>query len=229
MGPPRGCARSPTSSPGHPSFSLDSVASRSTSETRSGCPHMRLRERRITCHAGPSIGSGLAPARQPLAYQPIARAVSGAAGVAAPNRTFAGVGGFLPFASFAGVSAAGAAASGALSLPASLTADGADGAGSAGTAAAVTGAFAGAGSGFVAGTGSGGITGCATGKGALLGCVLSAALLSGGALLGGPPAASVGLAAAAAGGGVPVLASAAFNGVLDDGALALEAAASAAA
>ncbi len=73
-GPPRGCEMSPTSRPGHSLFFLTSPANLSSKAMRSGWPQLRLRDKRITRQAGPSIGSALAPARQPLAYHPMARA-----------------------------------------------------------------------------------------------------------------------------------------------------------
>ena len=51
---------------------------------------MRSRESRITCQAGPLIGRETAPARQPFAYEPIARTASGAGAATPPNRWFAG-------------------------------------------------------------------------------------------------------------------------------------------
>src|SRR4029079_16662604 len=61
----------------------------STSATSLGWPQLRLRERRIACQAAPSMGSAAAPAKQPLAYKPIARAANGAGVLAAPNNCLA--------------------------------------------------------------------------------------------------------------------------------------------
>src|SRR5262249_1556877 len=69
-----------------------------------GWPQLRLRESRITCQSGPLIGRATAPARQPRAYEPIARAASGAGSGTAPNSSFAG--GSLAGGSLAGVSSA---------------------------------------------------------------------------------------------------------------------------
>src|SRR6478609_7546181 len=53
----------------------------------------------MTCQSGPLMGSATAPARQPLAYEPIERAARGAGAVTAPNSSRAGGclggGGFL--------------------------------------------------------------------------------------------------------------------------------------
>ena len=64
IGPPRGCAMSPTRKPrpadrrrllGKPLQELD----------QPGWPQLRLRDSRITCQVLPLIGSALPPARQP--------------------------------------------------------------------------------------------------------------------------------------------------------------------
>ena len=156
--------------PGPAVLFLDSVASRSTSEIKMGWPHMRLRESRMTCQAGPSMARDFAPERQPLAYQPMARAASGAGVFFAPNSSLAGVG-FLPLAPFSSLAVAASALDGSSpDFPCgSATADAAGGAGvGATTAAAVAGAVTGADLGFFAGTGAGGSTGVATGNGALV-------------------------------------------------------------
>ena len=67
-------------------------------------PQLRLRVSRITCQSGPLIGSATAPARHPFAYEPMARAASGAGPVTAPNSSFAG--GSLASGSLTGVSSA---------------------------------------------------------------------------------------------------------------------------
>src|SRR6185437_6413422 len=90
IGPPRGCVISPTRSPGQPSRLRASAAKRSRKSSSLGWPQLRLRDSRITCQSGPLIGRATAPARQPLAYEPIARAASGAGLGAAPNSSFAG-------------------------------------------------------------------------------------------------------------------------------------------
>ena len=56
---------------------------------------MRSRESRITCQSGPLIGRDTPPARQPRAYEPIARAARGAGPGTEPNSTFAGPAGVL--------------------------------------------------------------------------------------------------------------------------------------
>jgi hypothetical protein len=38
----------------------------STSRMRSGCPQRRLRDNRMACQVGPSVGMAMPPARQPL-------------------------------------------------------------------------------------------------------------------------------------------------------------------
>src|SRR5262249_49133006 len=81
---------SPTRSPGQPSRARASLANFSRKSRSCGVPQLRLRDSRITCQSGPLIGSATAPARQPFAYEPIARAASGAGPVAAPNRSLAG-------------------------------------------------------------------------------------------------------------------------------------------
>src|SRR6516165_1561132 len=78
---------SPTRSPGQPSRPRASLANFSRKSKSSGVPQLRLRGCRITCQSGPLIGSDTPPARQPLAYEPIARAASGAGAATAPNRS----------------------------------------------------------------------------------------------------------------------------------------------
>src|SRR5581483_5940188 len=56
--------------PFQPTF-LAFLAKRSRKRTSCGLPQLRLRDSRITCQAGPLIGSGVAPARQPSLYPPI--------------------------------------------------------------------------------------------------------------------------------------------------------------
>src|ERR1051325_9257777 len=85
MGPPRGCDMSPIRSPGQPSRARESLANFSRKSSSCGVPQLRLRESRMTCQSGPLIGSDTPPAKQPLAYEPMARAASGAGAVAAPN------------------------------------------------------------------------------------------------------------------------------------------------
>jgi len=66
IGPPRGCAMSPTNRPGHPAVPAASAARRSTNAISIGCPQARFRDGRITCQFGPSAGSAVAPATQPF-------------------------------------------------------------------------------------------------------------------------------------------------------------------
>ena len=68
IGPPRGCAMSPTRRPGQPLIcgTLLARAARGSRSAR-GWPQLRLRDRRITCQVSPSTGSAVAPATQPLA------------------------------------------------------------------------------------------------------------------------------------------------------------------
>jgi hypothetical protein len=56
---------------------------------------LRSRESRITCQSGPLIGRDTPPARQPRAYEPIARAARGAGPGTEPNSTLAGPAGVL--------------------------------------------------------------------------------------------------------------------------------------
>src|SRR5262249_28037774 len=81
---------SPTRSPGQPSRARASLANFSRKSRSCGVPQLRLRDSRITCQSGPLIGSAIAPARHPFAYEPIARAARGAGPDAAPNNSFAG-------------------------------------------------------------------------------------------------------------------------------------------
>src|SRR5262249_7709940 len=91
-------------SPGQPWRLCASAAKRSRKPSSRGWPQLRLRESRITCQSRPLIGRATAPARQPRAYDPIARAASGAGPGAAPNSSFAG--GSLAGGSLTGVSSA---------------------------------------------------------------------------------------------------------------------------
>src|ERR1700742_4632330 len=68
---------SPTRMPGQFETFGTFSARRSRKAISSGWPQLRLRESRITCQSGPLIGSATAPARQPRADEPIARAASG--------------------------------------------------------------------------------------------------------------------------------------------------------
>src|SRR6187399_3217689 len=77
---------SPMRSPGQPSNARASLDKRSRKSSSWGVPQLRLRDSRITCQSGPLMGSDTPPARQPFAYEPIARAVRGAGADAAPNR-----------------------------------------------------------------------------------------------------------------------------------------------
>ena len=60
IGPPRGCAMSPINSPFQPTF-LASAPSRSMKRTSRGVPQLRSRDSRMTCQAGPVIGSAHRP------------------------------------------------------------------------------------------------------------------------------------------------------------------------
>src|SRR4026208_2002794 len=73
--------------PGQPSNARASLDKRSRKSSSCGVPQLRLRDSRITCQSGPLMGSDTPPARQPLAYEPMARAASGAGADAAPNRS----------------------------------------------------------------------------------------------------------------------------------------------
>src|SRR4029078_13508247 len=104
MWPQRGCDISPTRSPGQPSRLRASAAKCSRKSSSRGWPQLRLRDSRITCQSGPLIGRATAPARQTLAYEPIARAASGAGLGSAPKSSFAG--GSLAGGPLTGVSSA---------------------------------------------------------------------------------------------------------------------------
>src|SRR6476469_2089248 len=82
-------------SPGQPSRLRASAAKCSRKSSSRGWPQLLLRDSRITCQSGPLIGRATAPARQPLAYEPIARAARGAGPGTEPNSTFAGPVGVL--------------------------------------------------------------------------------------------------------------------------------------
>ena len=56
MGPPRGCAMSPTRRPGQPLICGTFARASAGRRPGAGWPHMRLRDRRITCQVSPSIG-----------------------------------------------------------------------------------------------------------------------------------------------------------------------------
>ena len=56
-------------SPGQPSCLRASLPSFSTRATRSGWPQLRLRERRMACQAGPSIGQRLGTGEAPLGVE----------------------------------------------------------------------------------------------------------------------------------------------------------------
>ncbi len=67
IGPPRGWAMSPTRKPGQISAARSSLAVFLRKPVSAGWPQLRLRDRRITCQASPSVGSISPPARHPLA------------------------------------------------------------------------------------------------------------------------------------------------------------------
>src|SRR4029453_5832892 len=78
---------SPIRSPGQPSNARASLAKRSRKSRSWGVPQLGLRDSRIPCQSGPLMGSDIPPARQPFAYEPMARAASGAGADAGPNRS----------------------------------------------------------------------------------------------------------------------------------------------
>src|SRR4029079_5953049 len=78
---------SPMRSPGQPSNARASLDKRSRKSSSCGVPQLRLQDSRITCQSGPLMGSDTPPVRQPFAYEPMARAASGAGADAAPNRS----------------------------------------------------------------------------------------------------------------------------------------------
>src|SRR5215831_7521363 len=81
---------SPTKRPFQPTF-LAFVANRSMKRMSCGWPQLRLRDGRMTCQAGPVIGSDTAPARQPLKSPPIERGGPGNGVDLRANSSLAGV------------------------------------------------------------------------------------------------------------------------------------------
>jgi hypothetical protein len=98
IGPPRGCDMSPTKRPFQPTF-FAFLANRSTKRMSCGLPQLRLRDGRMTCQVGPVIGSGKAPARQPLEWPPIERGSPGDGVDLRANSSLAGVDGASGFCS----------------------------------------------------------------------------------------------------------------------------------
>src|SRR5262249_30345449 len=83
---------SPTKRPFQPTF-LAFVANRSMNRMSCGLPQLRLRDSRMTCQAGPVIGSDSAPARQPLKSPPIERGGPGNGVDLRANSSLAGIDG----------------------------------------------------------------------------------------------------------------------------------------
>src|SRR5580704_7111533 len=89
---------SPTRSPFQPTlFALS--ANRSMKRMSCGLPQLRLRDGRMTCQAGPVIGSDTAPARQPSKSPPIERGGPGNGVDLRANSSLAGVDGASGFVS----------------------------------------------------------------------------------------------------------------------------------
>src|SRR6187549_699369 len=87
---------SPTKRPFQPTF-VAFVANRSMKRMSCGLPQLRLRDGRMTCQAGPVIGSDTAPARQPSKSPPIERGVPGYGVDLRANSSLAGVDGAFGF------------------------------------------------------------------------------------------------------------------------------------
>ncbi len=66
IGPPRGCEMSPIRRPGQPSFAAASRDSFSISAIIVGWPQRRLRDSRMACQVGPSVGMATPPEKQPF-------------------------------------------------------------------------------------------------------------------------------------------------------------------
>src|SRR5262245_30353593 len=102
---------SPTKRPFQPTF-LAFVANRSTKRMSCGLPQLRLRDGRMTCQAGPVIGSDSAPARQPLKSPPIERGGPGNGVDLRANSSLAGIDGASGF--FSGGSGLGSGEPGSI-------------------------------------------------------------------------------------------------------------------
>src|SRR5580693_8206660 len=102
---------SPTKRPFQPTF-FAFAANRSMKRMSCGLPQLRLRDGRMTCQAGPVIGSDMAPARQPSKSPPIERGGPGNGVDLRANSSLAGVDGAFGF--FSGGSGSGSSEPGSI-------------------------------------------------------------------------------------------------------------------